>query len=171
MVPHVIGSELCRSEERRCESRGAFFGLGWTVDVRLRVLGPLVAHARPWVVANVAQDRIYTGATGLGLGLGLYGNRAFVRGEYSPIFAFGSSAFTPPFFDSDVGRDTWGNHAGMVAVGFRQPVREGIRLELWGGPMFGPRAERTQPGERPNRRVLITFMIGLGASFDIRRPN
>jgi hypothetical protein len=170
--PHAFGNEECRADERRCEKAGAFLGFGLSAEVRPRLWRLLHAHVRPWIVSNVAPgDRVYRGAAGIGVGLGAYGQRVFGRGEYIPLATFGDNAFEPPFFDGQVGRDTWGHHAGMVAVGFRHQFTRvrggGFGLELWGGPMFGPRSVRTIAGQDPDRRTLITFMIGLNATFDV----
>ncbi|MCA9711591.1 MAG: hypothetical protein KDK70_37495 [Myxococcales bacterium] len=41
-----------------------------------------------------------------------------------------------------------------------------LALELWGGPMFGPRSVRQIPSELPDERVLTTFMVGLGLAWN-----
>jgi len=164
--PHAVGNQECRQNEARCETRGAFFGLGGTAEVRVRLASVFSLHARPWVVGNVAPDKVFAGAVGGGIGLGAYGRHVFGRVEYIGLHAFGDGRFTPPFFEGDVARDVWGNHAGMVAVGFRKRVHERMRVELWGGPVFGPGSRRYLPDETVDRRTLVTFMVGLGLAFD-----
>ena len=100
-------------------------------------------------------------------GLGLYGRRIFGRAEYMFVQALGDNAFEPPFFDGDVATDDWGNHAGMVAVGFRQPLPHHLSIELWGGVMFGPKSVRTIPSAEPDERTLTTFMVGLNFFADV----
>ena len=165
--PHAVGNQECRSEAARCETRGGFFGLGATAEVRVRLASVFSLHARPWVVGNVAPDKVFAGAVGGGLGVGAYGRHVFGRVEYIALGTLGDGRFTPPFFDAEVARDRWGSHAGMVAVGFRKRVHERVTLELWGGPMFGPTSRRSFPDDTTDRRTLVTFMLGLGASFDV----
>lgn len=166
--PHAIGNEECRAEAKRCETRGSFFGTGVNVEARLRLVRSLSLHVRPWVVGNVAPDKVYSGAIGGALGLGVYGKRIFARGEYIALHAWGDANFTPPFFEGEVASDDFGNHAGMVAIGFRQPVTKRLKVELWGGPMFGPSSRRSYPDGEADDRTLVTFMLGLGFSFDVR---
>ncbi len=164
--PHAIGNQECRPQAAQCETRGGFFGLGTTAEVRVRLAGVFSMHARPWIVGNVAADKVFSGAVGGGVGLGAYGRRIFGRAEYVALHAFGDGRFTPPFFEGKVARDRWGNHAGMLAVGFRQPVHERLRLELWAGPMIGPTSRRSFPDGTLDRRNLVTFMAGVGVAFD-----
>jgi hypothetical protein len=164
--PHAIGNQECRSEAARCETRGGFFGLGASAEVRVRLASVFSLHARPWAVGNVAPDKVFSGVLGGGLGLGAYGRHVFGRAEYIALHTVGDDRFTPPFFDAPVARDRWGNHAGMVAVGFRKSVHPRVKLELWGGPMFGPTSRRSFPDGTVDRRTLVTFMVGLGAAFD-----
>ena len=172
--PHAFGTEECRSQEARCERAGTFFGLGLNVELRARLYRILYAHVRPWVVGNVGpDDRIYRSAVGGGIGLGVYGQHVFGRGEYIALAALGSNRFQPPFYDSQEGRDTWGHHAGMLTVGFRHNFKSVVGgrmgIELWGGPMFGPKSRRTISGQESEDRLLITFMLGVNLSFDLVR--
>jgi hypothetical protein len=61
----------------------------------------------------------------------------------------------------------------MLTVGFRHNFKSVVGgrmgVELWGGPMFGPRSTRTISGQDPERRLLITFMLGVNLSFDLVR--
>ncbi len=167
--PHAIGNEDCRPLEKRCETRGSFFGTGFTLELRPRIYKMLYAHLRPWVVGNVAPDKVYSGAFGVSAGLGVYVRHAFVRGEYTVLGAFGDNKFTPPFFEGEVAHDTWGNHSGMLAAGFRKRVKGRVGLELWAGPMFGPSSRRVFPDGDVDSRTLITFMAGLGVFIDVVR--
>ncbi len=164
--PHAIGNQECRSTEASCQTRGAFFGLGTSAEVRLRMASVFSLHVRPFVVGNVAPDKVFAGAVGGGIGAGAYGRHVFGRVEYIALHAFGDDRFTPPFFEGDVARDAWGNHAGMLAVGFRRAIHERVHLELWGGPMFGPTSRRSFPDDTVDRRNLVTFMLGFGMAFD-----
>lgn len=164
--PHAVGNQECRPEAARCETRGGFFGVGTSIEVRLRLASVFSLHVRPWVVGNAAKDKVFAGAFGGGFGLGAYGRRIFGRAEYIALHAFGDNSFTPPFFGDDVAHDRWGNHAGMVTVGFRHSVSERMRLELWGGPMFGPSSQRSFPDDTLDKRSLVTFMLGFGLAFD-----
>lgn len=164
--PHAIGNQDCRPENARCETRGGFFGAGTSLEVRLRLASVFSINVRPWVVGNAAKDKVFAGAFGGGLGVGAYGRRVFARGEYIALHAFGDNRFTPPFFEDDVARDRWGNHAGMLTIGFRQAITKRVKVELWGGPMFGPSSRRSFPDGTVDRRSLVTFMLGLGLAFD-----
>lgn len=165
--PHAIGNQECRSEEARCETNGAFFGFGVTAEVRARIYKLLYAHLRPFVAPNVSTNsRIYRGVVGGGVGVGVYGHHIFARGEYILLHAYGDNTFAPPFFDAKTASDHWGNHAGMLAVGFRKQVVPRVGIELWGGPMFGPHSVRRFPTGEVDRRALVTFMVGFGVSVD-----
>ncbi len=164
--PHAIGNQECRTVDARCETRGAFFGLGATAEVRIRLASVFSLGVRPFVVGNVAPDKVFAGMVGGGLGLGAYGRHVFGRVEYIGLHAFGDSNFTPPFFTAEVAHDEWGHNAGMVSVGFRKAIRDRLHIELWGGPMFGPWSRRSLPDATVDRRTLVTFMVGLGVAFD-----
>ena len=47
--------------------------------------------------------------------------------------------------------------------GFRLTIEH---LELWVGPMFGPRSVRRIPQTEPDERLLTTFMLGFNLSWD-----
>lgn len=167
--PHAIGNEECRPEEAQCQVRGAFFGAGVQLELRPRIYEILYFHARPFIVGNGARDKIYSGAWGAAGGFGVYGQHVFGRAEYVFIDAFGDNRFTPPFFTEKVASDDWGHHAGAVTLGFRLQLKDRVGMELWGGPMFGPHSTRRIPGEDPERRTLITFLVGINVSVDIVR--
>ncbi|MCH9688002.1 MAG: hypothetical protein K0V04_41615 [Deltaproteobacteria bacterium] len=168
--PHAIGNEECDSSLARCETRGSFFGFGGQLEVRARIWKVLYVDVRGVLVRNVSRhERIYNGLGGGALGLGAYGRRAFARAEYVYINAFGDNRFEPPFYDGKVATDQWGNHAGMLAAGFRQPLPKNLSAELWGGVLFGPSSTRSIPQEEPDERVLTTFMVGLNLAWDAWR--
>ncbi len=165
--PHAIGNQQCSSEEIRCEKKGSFFGAGAQLELRARLYRPLYLHLRGVAARNVSPNApVYSGIAGGGIGLGAYGKRIFGRAEYLLLQAFGDDRFEPPFADGLVARDEWGNHAGMLAVGFRQPLPRGLALELWAGPMFGPRSVRFVPQSEPDERLLTTFMLGFNLAWD-----
>jgi len=165
--PHAIGNQQCLAEEARCEKKGSFLGAGANLELRARLYRPLYLSLRGVAVANASpNDPIYSGLVGGGVGLGAYGRRIFGRAEYLLVHALGDDRFEPPFAEGKVARDEWGNHAGMVSVGFRQPLPKGLALELWAGPMFGPRSVRRVPQVEPDERVLVTFMLGLNLAWD-----
>ncbi len=161
-----IGSQDCRPEAGRCETKGGFFGVGTSVEVRLRLASVFSISVRPWVVGNAAKDKVFGGALGGGLGIGAYGRRVFGRAEYLALHAFGDDSFAPPFFEGNVAREQWGKHAGMLSIGFRKALTDRVRVELWGGPMFGPSSQRFLPDGTVERRSLVTFMLGFGLAFD-----
>jgi hypothetical protein len=170
--PHALGNQECRSEDRRCVTAGGFIGMGLQAEIRARMWKPLYVHARGLFAGNAApkkNDPIYTGVWGVGAGVGAYGRRIFARGEYLFIDAFGKDTFTPPFHTAETGKDVWGRHAGLISVGFRQLLGERMAIELWGGPMIGPKSTRTIPPTPPERRILPTFLIGINVSGDVVR--
>ncbi|MCX4242984.1 hypothetical protein [Paraliomyxa miuraensis] len=165
--PHAFGNEECDAEEARCETKGSFLGLGGQLELRGRLWRLLYLHARGVIVGNVSpNDRVHRGVGMVGVGLGLYGRRAFGRGEYLYVGPFGDNHFEPPFYEGEVAVDEWGHHAGLLSVGFRQPLPARLAVELWGGLMIGPRSVRRVPQIEPDERVLSTFLIGLNLSWD-----
>jgi len=166
--PHTFGNEECRSEERRCETHGTFFGFGLNVELRARVWKPLYVHARGIFVGNVSpRDPVHRGLYGGGLGFGAYGRRIFGRAEYLLVDTFGDDTFARPFGDDQVGRDQWRNHAGLISAGARLPLPRRVAAELWGGLMIGPHSTRTIPDEPIDRSTMLTFLIGLNISYDL----
>jgi len=169
--PHALGNEECNPELGRCETKGSFIGLGAQVELRARLWRMIYAHARGLTVGNVSpNDRIHRGLWGVGAGAGLYGRRVFGRAEYLFLSTFGDNHFEPPFYKGEVASDEWGHHAGMLSVGFRQPLPHGLAAELWGGLVIGPRSVRRVPDIEPDERVLTTFLVGLNVSWDAVRP-
>jgi hypothetical protein len=165
--PHALGNEECNPELGRCETKGSFLGVGAQVELRARLWRMIYAHARGLTVGNVSpNDRIHRGLWGAGAGVGLHGRRAFGRAEYLFLSTFGDNHFEPPFYDGEVASDEWGHHAGMLSVGFRQPLPHRLSAELWGGLVIGPRSVRRVPDIEPDERVLTTFLVGLDVSWD-----
>lgn len=168
--PHALGNEECSGEMARCEKKGAFFGVGGHVEVRGRLWRALGAHVRGLAIKNVAPtDRVHSGLVGFGAGLGAYDYRIFGRVEYVFVQPLGDNRFEPPFFDGAVGTDTWGRSAGLISVGFRQPLPHRLAIELWGGLMLGPRSVRRVPQQEPDERRLTTFQVGLNLAWDAWR--
>lgn len=166
--PHAFGNEECRSEQVKCEAHGTFFGLGFGAELRARIFRPLYANLRGMFVGNVSpRDPIYRGLVGGAIGVGAYGRRVFARAEYLVLGAFGDNHYSRPFGTGEVGTDRWGHHAGVFSAGARLPLRPRLAAELWGGFMLGPHSVRTLPDEAPERRTLLTFLIGLGVSYDL----
>ncbi|MBK6918698.1 MAG: hypothetical protein IPH07_15000 [Deltaproteobacteria bacterium] len=166
--PHAFGNEECRSEQVKCEAHGTFFGLGFGAELRARLYRPLYANLRGMFVGNVStRDPIYRGLVGGAIGVGAYGRRVFARAEYLLLGAFGDNHYSRPFGTGEIGTDRWGHHAGVFSAGARLPLRPRLAAELWGGFMLGPRSVRTLPDEAPERRTLLTFLIGLGVSYDL----
>ena len=168
--PHAFGTEDCREEEKRCETKGTFFGVGGQVELRGQIWKPLYLHARVLAVGNASpagRDPVHRGLWGFGVGIGAYAKRAFVRGEYVFVDTFGEDRFALPFGDSMVGRDRWGHHAGLLSVGLRQPFKERYGVELWGGFMAGPGSRREIPSEPVEKRVLLTFLLGVNITYDL----
>lgn len=168
--PHALGNEECNYDLGRCETKGSFIGTGVQLEVRARLWKIIYAHARGLVVGNVSpNDRIHRGLWGVGVGVGLMGRRVFGRAEYLFLDTFGDNHFEPPFYDGEVASDEWGHHAGMLSVGFRQPLPKGVAAELWGGLVIGPHSVRRVPDIEPDERVLTTFLVGLNVSWDAWR--
>jgi hypothetical protein len=86
-----------------------------------------------------------------------------------PVFTLGDGAYPRPFADGDSVSDIWGHHAGLVSGGIRYEFAERFGVELWGGLMIGPRAERELEFENPERATLVTFQAGLSLSYDVLR--
>jgi hypothetical protein len=169
--PHARGNEQCDPEQARCETKGAFIGMGAQVELRARLWKLVYAHARGLAVGNVSpHDRVHRGLWGAGAGVGLQGRRAFGRAEYLWVSTFGDNHFEPPFYEGEVATDEWGHHAGMLSVGFRQPLPHRLAVELWGGLVIGPRSVRRVPDLVPDERVLTTFLVGLDVSWDAIPP-
>jgi hypothetical protein len=168
--PHALGNEQCVAELARCETKGSFFGLGGQLQLRIRLWRMIQAHVRGLAVGNVARsERVHRGLAGGGVGLGLAGRRVFGHAEYLLVSTFGDHHFEPPFFEGEVGSDEWGHHAGMLSVGFRQPLPHRLAVELWGGLVIGPRSVRRISTDEPDVRVLTSFLVGLGVSWDAWR--
>ena len=107
--PHALGEADCQSVEgiSECQHRGNFLGAGATIELRAQLFKFLYFHARGVVVGNVRQRpyAVHSGLAGGGLGVGVYSNLAFIRGEYMLIPAFGPETYVPPFYTKQVGRD------------------------------------------------------------------
>jgi len=170
--PRSLGEQLCfsRGTYEECRVGGRFLGLGGTLELRARAVGPLYVHLRGLLVGNIAaaDQAVHRGLGGAGFGLGAYARLGFVRAEYLALDTLGPPTYTPPFGAAGAATDTYGHHAALLSGGARLPYGARANLELWGGALIGPRATRvtTTPTE-DNQRVLFTFLLGLGLSFDL----
>ena len=169
--PHALGEADCQSDGDflECQHRGNFLGAGATVELRAQLFKLLYLHARGVVVGNVRKRpyAVHSGLAGGGLGLGAYSRLAFIRGEYMVIPAFGPDTYVPPFYQQQSSRDRYDVHAGMISGGVHKYVSPRVALELWAGFIIGPKARRTTISSDLNEtRVLKTFMVSLGLTFD-----
>ncbi|GEM_PF-49576 len=168
--PHEFGREDCRgsADIARCERGGVFLGLGGNIEARVKLVGLLYAHIRFVAAGNVtARDRVYSAIVIPGFGLGVYHRLVFVRGEVMSTVALGSSTFVPPFETRPTARDEWGYVSGLISVGVRIPLWSAGGLELWGGPMIGPRARAYIPEQPVESRIKATFLAGVSVYFDV----
>lgn len=168
--PHSQGEATCQDIEGgyQCEHTGNFLGLGGSLELRAQLHKILFLHARALLVGNVRSRGAHRGLTGGGIGIGAYSRFAFVRAEYMLLPTLGSESYRPPFYDKAVARDAWDIHAGMVSAGVRRYVSNHASLEAWGGLVVGPHARRTSlTGDAREDRVLVSFMIGLGFTYDV----
>ncbi|HGG57200.1 MAG TPA: hypothetical protein ENK31_05340 [Nannocystis exedens] len=170
--PYSPGELDCRPRGSilYCEQGGSFLGAGMTFELRVKTFGPLYFHARGLLVGNVHRRpyAVHDGLGGAGFGLGIYAQRAFLRAEYLSIDTLGSPLYRPPFGALEGAKDDYGHHAGLISGGARLPFGKRWNAELWGGMLFGPRAVRTTPHEvSVADRTMISFILGLGISFDV----
>lgn len=170
--PHAVGEADCQSGDGfdGCQHRGNFLGTGVTIELRAQLFRALYLHVRGVVVGNVRRRpyAVHSGLGGAGIGLGAYSRLAFIRGEYMLIPAFGPSTYVPPFYNKQVGRDDYGIHAGMISGGLHKYVSPRTAIEGWAGLVVGPTSHRQTVTEQGSeRRVLVSFMINLGVSFDL----
>ena len=131
---------------------------------RLVVAGGALAGPHAFGNEECRSEQVKCEAHGTFFGLGF---GAELRAEYLLLGAFGDNHYSRPFGTGEIGTDRWGHHAGVFSAGARLPLRPRLAAELWGGFMLGPRSVRTLPDEAPERRTLLTFLIGLGVSYDL----
>lgn len=170
--PHAPGESTCQTSDgvQRCEHTGNFFGVGANLELRARAVGPLFFHARGAVIGNVRRRPygVHKGLVDVGLGFGVYSRLAFIRVEYMFVPTFGPNTYLPPFYDKQAGRDVWGKSAGMISGGVRKYLTPRLAGELWGGLVIGPHSKRTTLQEDAGvDRILVTFLVSLGVSFDL----
>lgn len=169
--PHRFGIETCL-DDGRCDRTGNHLGMGGTIELRARAWRPLYAHVRGLFTGNVARDNpLYGGVMGPGIGFGAYSKWAMVRAEYLLVFPLGDNRYERPFGEGDVITEEWSPHAGLFSAGVRYKPIPRLALELWGGFMLGPRAERQ--GQyiddivEDKTGLLKTFIVGLGVAYDV----
>jgi hypothetical protein len=160
---HDYGDEVCVEVESQCDRTGTFFGLGGSLELRARLWRPLLAHVRVQVSGNTSQQKpAYSGFIAPGVGLGVYGGLAFVRGEYLVFAPFGDPRFELAFAAEGTGTTRWARHGGALHLGVRLPVAPRTRVELYGGLNIGPQVQRTLP-DQVQRELLLGFTLGVGA--------
>ena len=109
-----------------------------------------------------------SGRAGGGIGMGGFSRLAFIRAEYMLLPTLGPDSYVPPFYSKPEARDDYGLHAAMLSGGLHKYVSPRVALEGWAGLVIGPSSRRTTLDAQANeKRVLISFMINLGLSFDV----
>ena len=170
--PHAKGEAACQAVEggTECRHNGNFLGAGATIELRAQLYKPLYLHVRGLLVGNVRKRpyAVHSGLAGAGIGLGAYSRLAFIRAEYMLVPTLGSDHYVPPFYDKPAARDDYGLHAAMLSGGVHKYVSPRVALEGWIGLVVGPSSRRTTVNEQANeKRVLITFLLSLGLTFDL----
>lgn len=171
--PHSPGEDSCTLIERQtvCDQTGSFFGLGGSAEVRGRLWRFIYAHGRIHAVGNISgrwkPSPIFDGLVMPGAGVGLYAPFAFVRVEGMVPITFGSGIYRAAD-TTDPATERWGYFAGSLTAGLRLRLAERWRGEVFGGFELGPRAYRDSPNtDFRAERLLFTFVLGLGVSFDV----
>ena len=179
--PHAFGNQQCNNQDAICDRAGRFLGLGGTLELRARLHKILYAHARFLGVGNaIGHKPVFGGLLAPGLGLGVYGKLAFIRGEYmfyvpvggkncttlDPSGAEFCDAFEVPFGSDEAGEAIWSAHAGLISGGLRYRLKPRMVGELWGGLVVGPR-ERRLLFDQAETRTLTSFLVGVGLAFDV----
>ena len=170
--PHAQGEADCQTTDAgdECQHNGNFLGAGATIELRAQLYKILYLHVRGLVVGNLRKRprAVHSGLAGGGIGLGVYSRLAFARVEYLLIPALGGDNYVPPFYDKPVARDVYGVHAGLISAGIHKYVSPRVALEGWAGLVIGPHSRRTSISEQvAESRVLVSFMVNLGLSFDV----
>jgi len=170
--PHAKGEAACQSisGSSECRHNGNFLGVGATIELRAQLYKPLFLHVRALVVSNLRKrpQAVHSGLAGGGMGIGAYSRLAFIRAEYMLLPTLGSDNYVPPFYDKPVARDDYGLHAAMLSGGLHKYVSPRVAIEGWAGLVVGPSSRRTTIDAQANeRRVLISFMLNFGLSFDV----
>lgn len=171
--PHSAGEDSCALVGGRtvCDQTGAFLGVGGSVELRGRLYRFVHAHGRLQAVGNVAgswkPSPAFDGLVMPGLGIGIYAPIAFLRVEALAPITLGSGRYRAAD-TNEAAEERWGHVAGSLTAGLRLRLADRWRGEAFGGFMLGPRAERDSPnGDFYRKRVLLTFVFGLGVSFDV----
>lgn len=170
--PHAKGEAACQAVEggTECRHNGNFLGAGATIELRAQLYKPLYLHVRGLLVGNVRKRpyAVHSGLAGGGIGIGAYSRLAFIRAEYMLLPTLGPDSYVPPFYNKPNARDDYGLHAAMISGGIHKYVSPRVALEGWAGLVIGPTSRRTTLDAQANeKRVLISFMLNLGLSFDV----
>jgi hypothetical protein len=170
--PHAKGEADCQDVEGgyECQHNGNFLGAGATIELRAQLYKLLYLHVRGLLVSNLRKRprAVHSGLAGGGIGLGAYSRLAFVRAEYLLVPTLGSDRYVPPFYDKPEARDVYGLHAAMLSAGVHKYVSPRVAIEGWAGLVVGPSSRRTTVNMQADEgRVLVSFMINLGLSFDV----
>ena len=170
--PHAKGEADCQDVEGgyECQHKGNFLGAGATIELRAQLYKLLFMHVRGLMVSNLRKrpGAVHSGLAGGGIGVGVYSRLAFIRAEYLLVPTLGSDHYVPPFFDKPDARDVYGLSAAMLSGGVHKYVSPRVAVEGWAGLVVGPSSRRTTVNEQANEsRVLVSFMLNLGLSFDV----
>lgn len=170
--PHAKGEADCQEADGgyECRHNGNFLGAGATIELRAQLYKVLYLHVRGLLVSNLRKRpyAVHSGLAGGGIGIGAYSRLAFVRAEYLLIPTLGSDHYVPPFYDKPDARDDYGLHAAMISGGVHKYVSPRVAIEGWLGLVVGPSSRRTTVNSQADeKRVLVTFMLNLGLSFDV----
>ena len=170
--PHAKGEADCQSTDGgyECRHNGNFLGAGATIELRGQLYKLLYLHVRGLMVSNLRKRprAVHSGLAGAGIGLGAYSRLAFVRAEYLLVPTLGGDHYVPPFYDKLEARDDYGLHAAMISAGVHKYVSPRVAIEGWAGLVVGPSSKRRTVNTQANEdRVLVSFMINLGLTFDV----
>ncbi len=170
--PHAKGEADCQSADGgyECRHNGDFLGAGATIELRGQLYKLLYLHVRGLMVGNLRKRprAVHSGLAGAGIGLGVYSRLAFARAEYMLVPTLGGDHYVPPFYDKPEARDDYGLHAAMLSAGLHKYVSPRVAIEGWAGLVVGPSSKRRTVNTQANEdRVLVSFMINLGLTFDV----
>ncbi|MBA3549700.1 MAG: hypothetical protein H0T76_24745 [Nannocystis sp.] len=170
--PHAKGEADCQSVDGgyECRHHGDFLGAGATIELRGQLYKLLYLHVRGLMVGNLRKRprAVHSGLAGAGIGLGAYSRLAFVRAEYLLVPTLGGDQYVPPFYDKPEARDDYGLHAAMISAGVHKYVSPRVAIEGWAGLVVGPSSKRrTVNTQADEDRVLVSFMLNLGLTFDV----
>jgi hypothetical protein len=154
-----------------CKDTGRFLGLGGDLDLRVSLWRWIGLNVRLSSLGQVLKDSPYDGLLAPAAGLGVYSDAAFIRVEYLHMVPLGDGLFTAAGTSQRV-EETWRAPAGALSGGARIGLgHERWRAEIIAGVVLGPKRVRTYPQTKNEDDFVISFQLGVGASFDlIRKP-